>query len=287
MRDRLFSLQHLLGAVLGALLISQASLALSQTHYRVELMIFAYTPGGAAEQWEALPELVYPEGSRLLIDHRETSGIPSTPLSDQPSSLPADSNVSLMTAPEAYVLLPPSEREFGARAASMRSSGRYRILFHETWLQPVAGQAAAVPVVMDSGDGEWPELQGTVTLYQSGDAILETNLWLNTRGEYLPGTWRMPPPPRGPKIAAATQLAAVEESPDDASPVSGLAMAGLGEYPYRHAVLLQDSRRLRTGEVSYIDHPMLGVVAKISALEAPATAPAEPAEVPPPSAPTL
>jgi Peptidoglycan-binding protein, CsiV len=52
-------------------------------------------------------------------------------------------------------------------------------------------------------------------------------------------------------------------------------------------VLLQDSRRLRTGEVSYIDHPMLGVVAKISSLEAPATAPAEPADVPPPSTPTL
>lgn len=287
MRDKLFSLQHLLGAALGALLFSQASMAPAQTPYRVELMVFANVAGGAAEQWEALPELAYPEGARLLIDPRQTSGIPSTALVDQLSSPPADPNVAQMTTSEAYVLLPASERELGARAASMRSSGRYRILFHETWVQPIPGQTAAEPVVMDSGDGEWPELQGTVTLYQSGEAILETNMWLNTAGEYLPGAWRMPPPPRASIQAAPTQPEAVEASLDAAGSVGGAAMDGLGEYPYRHAVLLQESRRLRTGEVYYIDHPMLGVVVKISTLEAPASAPVESAEVPPPSTPTL
>jgi len=35
-------------------------------------------------------------------------------------------------------------------------------------------------------------------------------------------------------------------------------------YPWRHAILLQQKRRMRSTEVHYIDHPMLGVVIKIS-----------------------
>ena len=49
-------------------------------------------------------------------------------------------------------------------------------------------QANALPIVLDrSGDGgAWPELQGTIKLYVARYLYLETNLWLNTRGEYLP-----------------------------------------------------------------------------------------------------
>jgi hypothetical protein len=36
------------------------------------------------------------------------------------------------------------------------------------------------------------------------------------------------------------------------------------EYSYRHAVLLQQRRRLRSGELHYIDHPLLGLLIKIS-----------------------
>ena len=37
-------------------------------------------------------------------------------------------------------------------------------------------------------------------------------------------------------------------------------------YPYRHAILLQQKRRMRSTEVHYIDHPRLGVVVKLTPL---------------------
>jgi hypothetical protein len=285
MPDRFFSLQDSLRTVLGALLLSHAALAPAQTLYRVELMVFAYPAGGATEQWEALPELAYPEGARLLIDPREQGGMPSTLQNAAQSSLPADPGVAPTSASEGYARLPASEREFGARAESMRGSGRYRILFHEAWLQPIPNQSTAVPVVLERSGGGWPELQGTITLYQAGDSVLETNLWLNTRGEYLPGTWRMPPPPRGPNTSAPTLLVATGESADSAGTAGDQAVDGFGDYPYRHAVLLQQSRRMRGSEVTYIDHPLLGVVAKISTIEGPATAPVEATEIPQSSTP--
>ena len=39
-------------------------------------------------------------------------------------------------------------------------------------------------------------------------------------------------------------------------------------YPYRHAVLLQQTRRMRSGEVNYIDHPMLGAIIKFTPVTA-------------------
>ncbi len=36
------------------------------------------------------------------------------------------------------------------------------------------------------------------------------------------------------------------------------------DYPFRHGVLLQQSRRMRSGELHYIDHPLVGIVIRVS-----------------------
>jgi hypothetical protein len=148
-------------------------------------------------------------------------------------------------------------------------------------------QSAAVPIILDrsGGSDKWPELQGTITLYQACDSVLQTNLWLNTRGEYLPGTWRMPPPPRAPGTAEPVQPDAFRDAKGSDGLAGVPALEEAVDYPYRHAVLLQQSQRMHGGELTYIDHPMLGVVAKISTLEEPAITPAAAAEIPPQSSP--
>lgn len=217
-----------------ALLLPFFAQAQTESLYRVELLVFSYPGGGTSEQWEATPDLAYPESTRAL-----TNATPTDPLHPTP-----------------FATLPSAQRELGGKAAEMQRSGRYRMLFHEAWVQPVASESGAVPIVLDrSGDGgEWPPLQGTIKLYMSGDLTLETNLWLNTEGEYLQSAWRMPPPPLAP---SSIESQSAGSAPQDRT------------YPYRHAVLLKQTQRMRSGEVSYIDHPMLGVVAKITPLSGP------------------
>jgi hypothetical protein len=239
MPDR-FSVHFVRLLIATALLLPFYAQAQPESLYRVELLVFSYPGGGASEQWEATPELAYPESTRTL-----TSATPPDPLHPMP-----------------FAILPSGQRELGGKAAEMQRSGRYRILFHEAWIQPISGESGAVPVALDrSGDGgEWPPLQGTIKLYVSGDLTLETNLWLNTQGEYLHSAWRMPPPPLAPSsIEPLTQPAG--------------SVAHDRTYPYRHAVLLKQTHRMRSGEVSYIDHPMLGVVAKITPLSGPGPEP--------------
>jgi hypothetical protein len=189
--------------------------------------------------------------------------------------------------PEAYTLLGNAQQEFRGKAAYMQKLGRHRTLFHESWVQPLEVEDRSLPIVLDhSGDtGQWPQLQGSVKLYLSRYAHLETNLWLNTNGSYLPGQWHMPAPPLGPPSLVIEEPVLVEEldtsvaqapvigeaiTVENPQPAEALAEAALPGpvYPYRHAVTLQQKRRMRSGEVHYIDHPMFGIVIKLTPLSA-------------------
>jgi hypothetical protein len=292
MPDRIFlRCAHLL--LHAALLLPLIASAQSDRWYRVEMLVFSYPAGGASEQWDATPDLAYPGSSRFLIYPGEERAAELD--AGQPVPSPSVVPPTVLTPPApvepqstAFAILPQSQREFAGKAAYMQRSGRYRVLFHEAWLQPMRGQASAVPIVLDrSGDGgPWPALQGTIKLYLSRYFYLETNLWLNTQGEYLPGAWRMPPPPLAPTSIKIEEPRQTQPGPGvlaqaiPPAPQTGVAdtqfsapeSQALGPaYPFRHAVLLKQTRRMRSREVNYIDHPVFGVVVKVTPLEEAAT----------------
>ncbi len=254
------------------------------------------TPAPPTPVMKAAPsplQPVYAEGAEGAAAAVPTVGAP-------PVTVP-------FSPPRPFVILPQGYRELSDKVAQMQRSGRYSILFHETWVQPVESAEASLPIVLDrSGDSQqWPQLQGTIKPYLSRYLQVETNLWLNTAGEYLAGTWRMPPPPFGPRsliieeeqvvdvasamqpMPAAAAGAATDAAVNMASqgaaagqaatlqPAAGLegaAAAGTPAIaptsPYRHAVLLEQTRRMRSGEVHYIDHPMLGAIIKFTPVTA-------------------
>lgn len=203
-----------------------------------------------------------------------------------------------LPTPAPFTLLPESFRELAGDAARMRSAG-YEILMHRTWVQPVAEERAARAVILDrSGDPDvtaWPRLQGSLTLHLSRYLHVNTRLWLNTDGDYLHPEWRMPEPPRAPtslELALpalddwrpiATQLApglevtrpdgrvsGVQSPRDTALPGTDAAQGQHEEdrgYPWRHAIALEQSRRMRGGELHYLDHPVFGVLIKLTLME--------------------
>lgn len=251
--------------------------------YRVELLVFSQPSGAAAEHWDATPELAYPKNTRFLIYPGEQvaapSPLPTPPIPDGTAAVEGSAPPGPVQ-PTLFATLDQGQRQLAGMAAAMQRSGRYRILFHEAWIQPVSSQTQALPIVLDrSGDGgAWPALQGTIKLYLSRYLYLDTNLWLNTQGEYLQGSWRMPAPPLAPVSSARETAvykqagqpgatASTEPSLQPAVADTGITAASdeaLGpDYPFRHAVLLKQTRRLRSGEIVYVDHPLLGVLIRI------------------------
>jgi hypothetical protein len=304
----------LLGVILlFATLVTQAR---ADNWYRVEVLVFSNGGGSGAEEWDATPTLSYPGKTRLLVD----AGHPAAQAVQQAQNplLPAAASPGYNPVyPAPFITLPTSGLEFRGAAARMQGSGRYRTLFHEAWTQPIPGRSQAIPIVLDrSGDGgPWPALQGTIKLYISRYIYLETNLWLNTAGDYLHSEWQMPPPPLAPPSVAPVDPFTGARRPTPPSDPAGQAPttadtgspgglagpqgpAGPGEpaaptdsvqyfdngpdtgsagpdYPYRHAVLLSQTRRMRSNEVNYIDHPMFGVVVKVTPVTAPGAAAAD------------
>jgi hypothetical protein len=151
------------------------------------------------------------------------------------------------------------------------------------WLQAPEGVAA--PIVLDTWlENEWhPRLQGTVKISVDTEAILEMDLWMNSRGEDLPTKYT----PMVPRPQAPQRVLVVEHSTDagnvqEASSVEYIDVntglnsttndnlrnslapqpsAVLGDPQYRHAIALRETRSLRQGYVRYVDHPAIQVVA--------------------------
>ncbi len=67
--------------------------------------------------------------------------------------------------------------------------------------------------------------------------------------------------PAGAQPAPEAAVDAAEEKDADQEP------AAEPRYPYRHAVKLEQQRRMRSNEVHYIDHPLLGIVIKLTPLD--------------------
>ena len=285
--------------------------------FRVELMIFSHESASAAsaERWDPAPPLAYPQQARFLIDNQlieknlsrypngdsivdargvqtitlptdsPAENIPDIPRQEEPSGALLESPVEaeseqLPITPEPFTLRPLSELEFRGKAAYMQRTGRFKTLFHQTWLQPMRDEEQTLPIIIDrSGDEQnWPRLQGSVKLYLSRYLHIETNLWLNTHGDYLPADWLMPAPPLGPESLIIIEPPAPltdgfftsDREPEQPVDNEGLPLAEeTGPvYGWRHAIVMDQKRRMRSNEVHYIDHPMLGVVVKLLPLTA-------------------
>ena len=117
----------------AALLLPLWTQAQAEDWYKVELLVFSNLTGGAAESWDALPELSYPDATTYLsapeqrgVDTLQGEQSPSGPASEQ---FPP---VAVRSSRAPYLTLPTAQLEFGGAAARMKRSGRYRVLFHHS-----------------------------------------------------------------------------------------------------------------------------------------------------------
>lgn len=132
-----------------------------------------------------------------------------------------------------------------ARRVESRAGGR--ILFHGRWLQPVPPRDAPLPVMLPTGthSGVGKELSGSVGV---------------TLGRYL--HFRTALNYSAPALGARPMQVAL--SPDgEAMPIAATEVSGPG------FMTLAQSRRMRSAELHYLDHPKLGVVVRIDPISIP------------------
>ena len=152
------------------------------------------------------------------------------------------------------------------------------------WLQAPGDDGT--PIVLDAWQeaSDFPVVQGTVRFARDDEASVTVDLWLNTRGDYLPPRFEAIETPSAPKRVLIIETPPTEQEPAQEAEApefidlrTGLNTDGSASKvdktdatiksaeqtpsPYRHAIAVSEQRDIREGYVRYFDHPTLQVVA--------------------------
>ena len=134
-------------------------------------------------------------------------------------------------------------------AIRLRRSDDYEVMHHGKWLQTVPPRGNAAPLLIQLGRPDAAfELEGSVSVTLGRFLHFTTQVW-----------FRKAPP----DTQSASVLASEGEPAGGAHGGDGSSMDA-ADY-----VLLSESRRMRPGELHYLDHPLLGILVRIEPAEAP------------------
>lgn len=242
--------------------------------YKVEVILFSRDNHDTTEQWPKDLQLNYSTNRVELVkaepidDLQEESSQVLTPSTEENTS----------TATKAYEPLPSNQRELQREAQAINRKNGFKVLFHESWKQPVLSAEEAPSIVISGGEqyGEHYTLEGEIKLSVARYLHLSTNLWLSefemNYGQLEHRAWPdLPSPP----FNTAEPSAEIEDFNNFDVPEFKL---GLSEKPNTESEdpsLLRDTylpseiihfeqhRRMRSKELHYIDHPRIGAIVKI------------------------
>lgn len=154
---------------------------------------------------------------------------------------------------DGFSVLPANERLLNSQAATLARSGSYTLLYHQAWRQMIYGRKTNIAISGGKSFGHHQELEGNITLSVGQYLKIQTNLWLTQfapAGTTLTETW-----PELPLLPNA----GVNESEKNQ------------DYLIKRIVKVSQDRSMRSNEIHYIDHPVLGIIVKIIPYETSST----------------
>jgi len=155
--------------------------------------------------------------------------------------------VSLKTeggSSESFSVLPASERALNSQAATLARSGSYTLLYHQAWRQMIYGRKTNIAISGGKSFGNHQELEGSIALNVGQYLKIQTNLWLTQfapPGTTITETW--------PELPLLPNTLEESEKSQD--------------YLIKRIVKISQERTMRSNEIHYIDHPLLGIIVKI------------------------
>ena len=158
-----------------------------------------------------------------------------------------------------------TDEEFQQALASIKLSSNYQLMTSKTWQQPALEKDHAIPVLVQAGnefDGYY-ELEGSIELAVSRYLHIKANLWL---ADYIQQVETATPWWQGDGL--------LDENANDQSTSYEPRQYGkysatetITRYESIRTVVLDESRRMRSGELHYLDNPLFGMIVKVTPIE--------------------
>jgi hypothetical protein len=221
--------------------------------YQVELLVFRQkkNASGIDEVWPKDISLAYPPEWETLKTPAEYEAL-------------TQKNA---TAGTPFVLLESNHFQLDGFARNLRANHN-EILFHAAWKQPLTqhldqkGEAKGTSLLINGGnryDNHY-ELEGSVTLSLQRYLHIATNLWLShfVQAANADNTTDWPALPDNPLLKAET-------NGSDSSVLTK-------QFVVDEIVTDRQTRRMRSHETHYLDHPKLGIAIRFTPLDASSSA---------------
>lgn len=170
-----------------------------------------------------------------------------------------------------YRLIPNGDLLFTAEKSRIEDYQGFRVLFHGSWKQPVPSKRYAKSVHIRGGqllDNGKYELDGYVTIDRGRYLHFRPDLYLNRQLNQQESSLLLQLESQKPETEA--EISTTDAlAPNSEVTTSTLEMgASELELPSFLTVQLNQGRRMRSKEVHYIDHPMMGVLVLMLPLKA-------------------
>lgn len=207
----------------------------------------------------------------------------ATPQSEPIPLSGAEIAAVLQTTP--FVKLPQELRGLNDTIAALSRRNRQEVLFHEAWRQPMLTPESAPAIIISGGElfGEDRALGGTLALGASRYLHLKSNLWMAEFAEnYGQGDLGWPSIPTPPLKNSeeihdtqinlnAGQTTELGDDPWQQYEIIDSTYQNILNKPYvvTNLATLNQDRRMRSGEVHYIDHPKIGIMVYVTPYELP------------------
>ena len=152
----------------------------------------------------------------------------------------------------AYFTLTGSQLNLGGIAGSLRRSSRYELLMHRAWLQPITTQNAPILIQTGKRYDERYEIDGTINLNRNRYLHMNVDLWFT---EFIPKY----------NHQEAFQVKDVELDAETRKRYPTLIARANQKNTHEplQSYRMVQSRRMRSDEIHYIDHPLFGMVLSV------------------------
>lgn len=139
-----------------------------------------------------------------------------------------------------------------------------RILYHQAWKMPVYARENSIPIVIKGGEryDNLYELEGSIRLSVARYLHLDTQLFLR-EFEANQSNDQTRVPAFNELLSNQNQSAALLQS-SNPTPNPSLALLGFRQYRVDSIIPLQQTRRMRSGDLHYIDHPRFGILIQLT-----------------------
>ncbi len=247
-----------------------------QGWYQIELIVFARNNPSLQEHFPTNIQLYYPSVFQTLKDPNAPVLAPlNSDISFSDSSSPsitATETPAIDFNSQAFYMLPADMRSLNFHANKFANSSEYQLLFHQAWRQVIRDKNQAEWILIDNHRSQpnAPLLSGAIRLSVANYLRAETRLWF---AEFEPNMDDTPSPwpeiPENPELMQQTENQSTEmltEASESDMQTDAESDSTLSEPAFRtkRIVLLKEKAEMRSNEVNYIDHPILGVIIKIT-----------------------